>query len=434
MTYSLNETHDSEALSWVESANLPGCDFPIQNLPYGVFDRGKPLPCIGVAIGDRMLDLAGAACDGVLPDLETLTCEVLQEDTLNSLMGLGMKRWQALRGSIFRALRKGYAGRNDVARHLLPMSEVEMLLPAQIGDYTDFYASIYHATNVGSMFRPENPLLPNYKWVPIAYHGRASSIVVSGTPIKRPSGQIKLEGSDEPACGPTRRLDYELEAGIFVGVGNELGSPISIDDDEQHLFGMCLVNDWSARDVQAWEYQPLGPFLAKSFASTISPWVVTMEALKPFRVPAFQRGGGDPKPLPYLLSDEDQRHGAINLTLDVYLSTRAMRERGISPHRLSRGNFKDMYWTISQMIAHHTSNGCNLQPGDLIASGTVSGEAPDSRGCMLELAWRGTRPIELPTGEKRTFLEDGDEVVMRGFCEKDGVRIGFGECRGMVKE
>jgi fumarylacetoacetase len=433
MIYSLNETHDPAARSWVDSANVRGCEFPIQNLPYGVFSRGKPMPCVGVAIGDQVLDLSGAICDGMPAAIETLTCDVLQDASLKTLMGLGVERWRALRSSIFRALREDYPARGEVAKHLLPMSEVQMLLPARIGDYTDFYASIYHAMNVGSMFRPENPLLPNYKWMPIAYHGRASSIVVSGTPVTRPSGQIKADGADAPAYGPTRRLDYELEAGILIGGGNELGSPVPIDEAEQHAFGMCLVNDWSARDVQTWEYQPLGPFLAKSFATTISPWIVTMEALAPFRVPAFARGNGEPKPLSYLLSEEDQRCGGIDLTLEVYLSTQRMREQGTAPHRLSRGNFKDMYWTISQMIAHHTSNGCNLQPGDLIASGTVSGPTPDSRGCMLELSWRGTQPIELPTGEKRGFLEDGDEVIMKGYRERNGVRIGFGECRGRVE-
>jgi fumarylacetoacetase len=433
MIYPLNETHDPSARSWVESANVRGCEFPIQNLPYGVFSRGKPMPSIGVAIGDRVLDLSAAVCDCLMPDVETLTCDVVQEASLKTLMGLGVERWRVLRSSIFRALREGYARCDELARHLVPMNEVEMLLPARIGDYTDFYASIYHATNVGSMFRPDNPLLPNYKWMPIGYHGRASSIVVSGTRVKRPSGQIKLEGSDAPTYGPTRRLDYELEVGVLIGGGNELGSPVLIDDAEQHAFGMCLVNDWSARDVQAWEYQPLGPFLSKSCSTTVSPWVVTMEALAPFHVPAFPRGNGEPKPLPYLMSEEDQRHGGIDLTLDVYLSSRAMRERGAAPHRLSRGNFKDMYWTIAQMIAHHTSNGCNLEPGDLIASGTVSGNTPDSRGCMLELSWRGTQPIELPTGEKRAFLEDGDEVIMKGYCERDGVRVGFGECRGTIE-
>ncbi len=432
-TYLLNETHDPAARSWVKSANAPGCDFPIQNLPYGVFDRGKPVPSIGVAIGDSVLDLSGACRAGLVPELETVVCEALQEETLNALMGLGVERWRALRRSLFRMLREGYEKREEVAAYLTPIAEVEMLVPAQVGDYTDFYASIDHATNVGSMFRPDNPLLPNYKWVPIGYHGRASSIVISGTAVKRPAGQIKPEGADAPVYGPSRRLDYELEVGALIGGGNELGSPVPIDEAGQHAFGLCLVNDWSARDVQSWEYQPLGPFLAKSFTTTISPWVVTMEALAPFRVPARTRAEGDPKPLPYLLGGEDQRCGAIDLTLEAYLSSSKMRQQGMPPQRLSRGSFRDLYWTLAQLIAHHTSNGCNLRPGDFLASGTVSGKGPDSRGCMLELTWKGTQPFALPNGEKRSFLEDGDEVTMRGYCEKDGIHIGFGECTGRIK-
>jgi fumarylacetoacetase len=312
------------------------------------------------------------------------------------------------------------------------MREAQLLLPVDIGDYTDFYASVFHATNVGSMFRPDNPLLPNYKWVPIAYHGRASSIVVSGTPVRRPSGQTQT-GDAPPSFGPTRRLDYELELGCYIGGDSELGDSVPISRARDRFFGVCLVNDWSARDVQAWEYQPLGPFLAKNFATTVSPWVVTAEALEPFRIPAFQRPQADPAPLPHLTSDEDQRSGGFDITLEVHLATEKMREQGIAPVRISRGNFRDMYWTLAQMITHHASNGCNLTAGDLLASGTVSGQAKDARGCLLELTWKGTEPLQLPTGETRKFLEDGDEVIFRGYCEREGAaRIGLGECRGTV--
>jgi fumarylacetoacetase len=318
-------------------------------------------------------------------------------------------------------------------RLLVPMAEVELLLPASIGDYTDFYASVHHATNVGSMFRPDNPLLPNYKWVPIGYHGRASSIVPSGTPVRRPRGQIKPADADAPTYAPTRSLDYEMEMGCFVAGGNPLGEPVPVDRAEERLFGVCLVNDWSARDVQAWEYQPLGPFLAKNFATTVSPWVVTMEALAPFRTPAFRRPAGDPEPLPYLRSERNSAAGGLDIVVEVFLATARMREAGTPPARLSRGRVADLYWTPAQMLAHHTSNGCNLQPGDLFASGTVSGPDRDQRGCLLELTWRGEEPLTLPGGETRKFLEDGDEVVMRGWCERDGaVRIGLGECRGVV--
>jgi fumarylacetoacetase len=313
------------------------------------------------------------------------------------------------------------------------MEEAELLVPAQIGDYSDFYASVYHATNVGSMFRPENPLLPNYKWVPIGYHGRASSIMVSGASVQRPRGQTKDPDGDSPVFRPTQALDYEMEVGCFVGPGNPLGQSVPIDQAERHLFGLCLVNDWSARDIQSWEYQPLGPFLSKSFATTVSPWVVTMEALEPYRVAAFQRPTGDPAPLSYLDSPNTQRRGGLDLSVEVYLVTAKMRAAGLPPARLSRGNAADLYWTLGQMFTHHTSNGCNLRPGDLFATGTISGQGKDSRGCLLELTWRGSEPLSLPTGETRKFLEDGDEVILRASCERQGAaRIGFGECRGIV--
>jgi fumarylacetoacetase len=303
----------------------------------------------------------------------------------------------------------------------------------EIGNYTDFYASVYHATNIGKMFRPDQPLMPNYKWIPIGYHGRASSIVQSGTPIRRPSGQTMLDGASAPNFGPSRVLDYELEVGFFVGKGNEQGQPVSITEAEDHIFGLCLVNDWSARDIQRWEYQPLGPFLSKSFATTISPWIVTTEALAPFRVPAFEREADDPQPLLYLDSPQNRERGGFDIKLEVLIQTEQMRQQNLAPFRLSASNTKDLYWTFAQMLTHHSSNGCNLRSGDLLASGTVSGATKDSQGSLIELTERGSLPITLPTGEVRRFLEDGDEVILRGYCEREGFRrIGFGECRGKI--
>jgi len=429
----MNETHDPNARSWVESANQPGIDFPIQNLPLGVIDRGKAMRCIAVAIGDQVLDLSEAAESDCIPLIDEITSEALIEEHLNLLMAIGKQRWSTLRRACFEMLHEGSQHREHIEKFVAPMNDVRMLVPAVIGDYTDFYASIFHATNVGSMFRPDNPLLPNYKWVPIGYHGRASSIVASGTAIHRPSGQTKASDAVTPTFGPSKRLDYELEVGVFIGGGNELGHSIPIGEAEEHAFGLCLVNDWSARDMQAWEYQPLGPFLAKSFATTISPWIVSMEALEPFRVPAFERAADDPTPLPYLLHEADRQRGGLDLQLEVLIATKQMREANIAPHCVSRGNFRDMYWTLAQLITHHASNGCNLQPGDLLASGTVSGHDKESRGCLLEMTSGGKEPISLPSGETRAFLEDGDEVILRGYCEKPGAtRIGFGECRGIV--
>jgi fumarylacetoacetase len=413
--------------SWVESANDPNTDFPIQNVPFGVFDAGTP--SIGVAIGDRILDLRRCATSGLLPHA---TVEACASESLNALMALGRVHWSALRERLIDLLSVA-PHRQLVEPLLVPMHEAIMLLPAVIGGYTDFYASIYHATNVGALFRPDNPLLPNYKYVPVGYHGRSSSIVISGTPVRRPRGQSKDANAGQPTFGQSRLLDYELEVGFFVGPGNVLREPISIDDAESHIFGLCLVNDWSARDIQAWEYQPLGPFLSKNFATTISPWVITMEALEPFRAPAFERAVGDPDPLPYLNSTRDRERGGIDVTLEVYLSSAQMRASGIEPMRLSRGNFRDLYWTVAQLLTHHASNGCNLRPGDLLASGTVSGALKDSQGCLLELTRRGADQIQLPNGEIRKFLEDGDEVVYRAYCERGGHRrIGFGDCRGVI--
>lgn len=432
-THTLDATHDPQLSSWVASANRPDSDFPIQNLPLGVFRRGNEPARIGVAIGDQILDLAACHRHGLFTELPSDLVVALGDTTLNRLLALGRPAWRLLRQHLSALLRHDAPAQTLAADILIPQAQAELLLPATIGDYTDFYASIVHATNVGSMFRPDNPLLPNYKYVPIGYHGRASSIVVSGTPVRRPNGQTKAPQAAQPQFGPSRRLDYELEVGVLIGPGNALGEPIPIAEAEQHIFGVCLVNDWSARDIQTWEYQPLGPFLAKNFATSISPWIVTLEALAPFRTPAYPRPQGDPAPLPYLFDPADQAGGGIDLTLEVWLTSQQMRAQGIAPLRLSRGSFREMYWTIAQLVAHHTSNGCNLRPGDLLASGTVSGPAREARGCLLELTWRGEEPISLPTGEQRRFLEDGDEVILRGWCERPGFRrIGLGECRGMI--
>ncbi len=359
--------------------------------------------------------------------------EACTQKSLNDLMALGSGTWSVLRSQLtdLLAASADSATKARVQSLLVPMRDVQMQLPAEIGDYTDFYASIYHATRVGKLFRPDNPLLPNYKYVPIGYHGRASSIVVSGADIRRPSGQTKPPTATEPTFGPSRSLDYELEVGIFVGPGNPLGQPIPIDQAEQHIFGLCLVNDWSARDIQSWEYQPLGPFLAKNFATTISPWIVPMEALAPYRVPGATRPEGDPAPLTYLAS-ADSTHGGIDVTLEVFLQSEKMREANIKPIRISQGNLRDLYWTVAQLLTHHASGGCNLRPGDLLATGTISGPEQGSEGCLLEMKHRA-EPVNLPTGETRTFLEDGDEVIFRAACQAPGLpRIGFGACTGKI--
>ncbi len=434
---SLNETHAPDLRSWVESANQPGTDFPIQNLPFGVFTRAltpEP-PRIGVAIGDRILDLRLCHRAGLFDGDLAPIGEALLSPSLNRLMALGPVSWSAVRRRVSELLREDRRRtlQKKVEPCLATMAEAVLRMPAEIGDYSDFYASIFHATNVGSMMRPDNPLLPNYKYVPIGYHGRASSVVVSGTPVRRPSGQAKPESAMEPTWGPSRRLDYELEVGFYIGPGNVLGTPIGIGEVESHIFGVSLVNDWSARDLQAWEYQPLGPFLAKSFATSVSPWVLTLEALEPYRVPALIRPEGDPDPLPYLDDARQRDRGGLDLRLEVSLSTSQMRAAKMAPFVVSRNSLRHLYWTPGQLVTHHASNGCNLRPGDLIASGTVSGPTRESRGCLLELTWRGEQPITLPHGETRRFLEDGDEVIFRGWCEREGfVRIGTGECRGVV--
>jgi fumarylacetoacetase len=418
--------------SWVESANAANCDFPLENLPYGVFSAAGSKR-IGVAIGDTVLDLRGCVEGGVLKALSGELKSACAEDTLNALMAVVRDGWSLLRMELTKLLSAGADSelQRRVKGHLIPMRDVQMHLPAQIGDYTDFYASAHHATRVGKLFRPADPLLPNYKYVPIGYHGRASSIVVSETGVRRPSGQTKLANSPEPAFGPSRSLDYELEMGIFVGPGNPLGEPIPIEEAERHIFGLCLVNDWSARDIQSWEYQPLGPFLAKSFATTISAWVVTMEALEPYRVSAAERTKEDPATLPYLLA-EDMARAGIDVTVEVFLQSEKMREQHMDAVPMSRGNLRDLYWSVAQLLTHHASNGCNLRSGDLIATGTISGPEEGSEGCLLEMKHR-SQAVVLPTGETRTFLEDGDEVVLRAHCERPGLpRIGFGDCVGRV--
>ena len=452
--YPIDETHDPKLESWVESANDPGTDFPIQNLPLCMIAapaevEGEPDAMSvhpAMRIGDMVLVLDMLAhfeiVDGSDDEWQWLFVEDLAEQGLSG-------RVRKIVQDLLKKDNPTLRDHPDREQIVVPADEVSFGMPLMdLGDYTDFYASLYHATSVGSMFRPDNPLLPNYKHIPIGYHGRASSIVASGTDVRRPVGQqAPSEDGGAPSFGPCKLLDYELEMGVVVGRDNELGDVIDIADAEKHMLGLCLVNDWSARDLQKWEYQPLGPFLAKSFATTVSPYIVTMEALAPFRTPAFKRDAGDPSPLPYLTSEGNSAAGGFDITLEVYLASEQMRSKNMDPVKLSTGNFKDMYWTLAQMLTHHSSNGCNMQPGDLLASGTVSGKTRDSRGCLLELTWNGDAfanpaklvpgtdrtPITLPTGEERKFLADGDEVIIKGYCEREGYRrIGFGECRGIV--
>jgi len=430
-----DKTHNPHLHSWVESANRPNTDFPIQNLPFGVFrPRDSTAPArIGVAIGNQILDLSACQSAGLLQPLSEPLQTACIAPNLDLLIRLGRPTLSTLRAHLSKLLQYEQDKSLPASTILVAMSDAELLLPATVGDYTDFYASLHHATNVGKLFRPNNPLLPNYKHIPIAYHGRASSIVPSGTSINRPQGQIKSPDDTAPHFSPCKLLDYEMEVGFWIGPGNEIGQPIPIDRAEDSVFGLCLVNDWSARDIQAWEYQPLGPFLGKSFATTVSPWVVTLDALAPFRCPAFSRADDDPSPLPYLSSPENAQHGGIDLTVEVAIRSARMRKAGVKPQRISRASFCQMYWTMAQMVAHHTSNGCNLRPGDLLASGTVSGSKRGTQGSLLEMTSRGEKPIELLTGEIRTFLEDGDEIILHGYCQKEGTaRIGFGECRGII--
>ncbi|WP_338772047.1 fumarylacetoacetase [Massilia sp. METH4] len=433
MTMTLNETHDPSLTSWVASANDPAGDFPIQNLPFAVFRRAGSNEAFrgGVAIGDQVLDLAALGDAALAFGEEARAALALAaRDTLNDFMAAGPAAWSALRLALSRLLR---SGASELPQALVPQAGAEFTLPARIGDYTDFYTSIHHATAVGRLFRPDEPLLPNYKWVPIGYHGRASSIGVSGQAFPRPKGQTRpTTGGSEPHFGPSRRLDYELEVGIFIGSGNADGEPIAVADADAHVFGLCLLNDWSARDLQAWEYQPLGPFLAKNFATTISPWIVTTEALAPYRA-AWKRDAADPQPLPYLDYPALRDSGAFDIELEVLLRTAAMRENGQPAVSISRSNFRDSYWSVAQMVAHHTVNGCGLRPGDLLGSGTQSGPEPEAAGSLLELSGGGKAALTLPNGEQRTFLEDGDTVVLRGRAVRPGLpRIGFGEAAGTV--
>ncbi len=435
MSRSIDATHAATLRSWVPSANDPATDFPIQNLPFGVFARrGGGVHRVGVAIGDQVLDLGNCADRNHLEGVGATVLRACRAEHLGPLLQLGPPAWGALRARVSELLRESQPSPQRPAGCLLPQSDVSLLLPGAIGDYTDFYASIDHARNVGSLFRPDQPLMANYDWMPSGYHGRASSIVPSGGAVRRPRGQARPDDAAPPVFGPSRALDYEVELGALVGPGNDLGTPIPLSRAEDHLFGLCLVNDWSARDIQRWEYQPLGPFLGKSFATTISPWMVTMEALAPFRAPRRPRGEGLAEPLPYLDDPADREQGGVAVTVEVRLRSQRMEVEGIPPMVVSVGSASDLFWSLGQMLAHHTSNGCNLRPGDLLATGTISGPAPENRGCLLERTWRGTEPLELPTGEIRRFLEDGDEVIIRGWCEREGrVRIGFGECRGVVE-
>ncbi len=431
----IDHSHNPALQSWVASANAPDTDFPVQNLPYGRFRRaGSNQPWrIGVAIGNQALDLKLAAERGAWsPEVRRLLAPLAEGD-LNAFMALGAAPRRALRLALSQALVAG-GQQAALAPCLVAQAGLELGLPCRIGDYTDFYIGIHHATAVGQLFRPDNPLLPNYKWVPIGYHGRASSVVASGTPVRRPRGQMApAAGASAPGFGPSQRLDLELELGFFIGAGNALGEPIAIDQADERVFGVTLFNDWSARDLQAWEYQPLGPFLAKSFASTVSPWLVTLEALAPFRAP-FTRPDGDPQPLPYLDGAANRAQGALDIDLEVRLQTAAMREAGLPAVTLSRSNAaRAAYWTPAQLVAHHSVNGCNLQPGDLLGSGTLSGPTRAEAGSLLELSAGGKAPITLPNGEQRTFLQDGDTLVLAGHCERPGARrIGFGLCSGTV--
>ncbi|MEH6481335.1 MULTISPECIES: fumarylacetoacetase [Pseudoalteromonas] len=430
----INETHDINLTSWVESANVDNCDFPIQNLPFAEFRRKGSDEAFrgGVAIGDQVIDLAKLSKLNVLTGDAKTAVDAASEATLNTFMGLGKQYWSALRLALSKALRAGSEHQQALSDTLVAQSDIEYSLPCRIGDYTDFYTSIYHATAVGSLFRPDNPLLPNYKWVPIGYHGRSSSIDVSGQTFHRPKGQTKAPDAEVPSFGPCKRLDYELELGIYLGKGNALGDAIAIENAENHVFGFCVFNDWSARDLQAWEYQPLGPFLAKNFASTVSPWIVTTEALAPYRT-NWTRDENDPQPMDYLESKANRDQGAFDIQMDVRIQTQKMRSEGHNPTRVSTSSFKHSYWTVAQMVTHHTVNGCNFMPGDMLGSGTQSGPTHEEAGSLLELSRGGKEKITLSNGEQRSFLEDGDNVIMRGWCEKEGyARIGFGSVESTV--
>jgi fumarylacetoacetase len=425
----LDETHDPNASSWVDGAD-DHPEFPVQNLAVGVFSPPGGGKRGGLAIGNFVLDLAAVA--GLLEGDAAAAARLASGETLNALFADGNEAADVLRKGIFTIL-TNTSSKVEVEPFLVPAEDCRLHLPFAVGDYTDFYTGIHHAMNVGKQFRPDNPLLPNYKHVPIGYHGRACSIRPTGGDVRRPQGQRKGPDGDTPVFGPSQRLDYELEMGVWTSGSNELGSDIKIAEAARHIAGLCLLNDWSARDLQAWEYQPLGPFLAKNFHSTVSPWVVTSAALAPFRVAQPARPPGDPAPLPYLLHADDQAHGAYAIGMEVHLLTAKMRKAGLPPERLSKGAMTAMYWTAAQLVAHHTVNGCNLQPGDLLGTGTLSGEARETFGSMLELSEGGKNPLTLSNGETRSFLEDGDEVIMTAHAVREGYRtIGFGECRGRI--
>ncbi len=430
MSRDLDDTHDPDLESFLASAQKSA--FPIQNLPFGVFRRaGTDEAFRGcVAIGDQVVDLLAVQASGGLGSADDALALTVGE-TLNPFMDAGSEASGALRRALVSALRKGSTREEQLRGCLVAMSAAEFALPARVGDYTDFYTSVHHATNIGRLFRPDNPLLPNYKWIPIGYHGRSSSVIVSGAPIPRPRGQ-KRPSDGAPPFGLSSRLDYELELGVYIGRGNALGTPIGIGDAEDHAFGVSLLNDWSARDIQAWEYQPLGPFLGKNFATSVSPFIVTMEALAPFRS-GFSRNADDPQPLAYLTSNENSSAGALDISLEVELTTTRSRAEGSAPFSLGKSSYGHAYWTLAQMITHHTVNGCNLRAGDLLGTGTLSGPDAGSEGALIELTKSGREPITLPNGETRSFLEDGDEVILRGHCEREGfARIGLGEVRGRI--
>ena len=448
MHIELDRSHDPHRKSWIKSAHDSTTDFTLNNLPWCAARSAEGGPAqVGTRVGNQFIPVYPIAQANLLNGLDGITPELFIGETLSkSLLSLTPSQRTALRLRLFDLLEEGASTDQQtiIRSHMVSVDQLTFIRPINVGDYTDFYASVHHATNVGLMFRPNNPLLPNYKWIPVGYHGRASSVVVSETLVHRPEGQLTpIEEGQAPAFGPCKLLDYELEMGAVVGQGNELGQAISIEDAENHLFGLTLLNDWSARDIQKWEYQPLGPFLAKNFLTTISPYIITMEALAPFRVPAEVRPESDPQPLPHLYSEHQMSHGGVDVELKVWLSTAQMRAQNLAPMQLSESRFSAMYWTLAQMLTHHSSSGCNLQPGDLFGSGTVSGPNRNQRGCLLELTWDGSKetplptssrtPIQLPTGEERKFLANGDEITLSGQCvASNGLRIGFGKCRGRI--
>jgi fumarylacetoacetase len=432
----LNHTHDAGRKSWLASANVPGCDFPVQNLPFAVFRRagGGESYRGGVAIGDQVVDLGALNRKGLLGGLAAQAATACAQPVLNDFFAMGPAAWRALRHDLFALFESSASATHAEALRscLVPQADAEYTVPARIGDYTDFYTSIYHALNVGRLFRPEDPLTPNFRWVPTAYHGRVSSIGVSGQKVRRPMGQSIAPGDAAPVYAACARLDYEIELGVFIGQGNAQGEQIDVDAAEAHIFGICMLNDWSARDIQFWEMAPLGPFLGKNFATTISPWIVTMEGLAPYRQ-AWNRATDEPQPLAYLESSQVRDAGALDIQLEVWLETAQHRAHGDGAERLSRTSFKHQYWTVAQMMAHHTVGGCNLQSGDLLGTGTISGPGESEAGAIIELAQAGRSPLKLANGEQRSFLSDGDAVIFRGWCEKPGrARIGFGANRGEV--